>query len=509
MQTRTRCTARRRWRAAWPLLVAGAVGAGSNLVVTATRAPAWAQSPGRDPRPAPLADLEQAFATAARRISPSVVSITSTRKVRVPTPRTPLEEFFGGGRGPEFVPGPGTEHPHPSVLQQGLGSGIIIDEDGDILTNNHLVLNAEQIEVQLPDRRTVTARVVGTDSKTDLAIIRVSEGGLIPARLATRPRLDVGQWVLAVGTPFGLAQTVTAGIISATGREGIGVADYEDLIQTDAAINMGNSGGPLINLDGEVVGITTAILSRGGGNQGIGFAIPVTTAEHVVRSLIADGRVTRGWLGVTVQALTPDLARSFGYRHDGGVLLSDVLPGGPADRAGLRDGDIIAELDGTAVAGMSTFRNQVADAEPGSVLGVRVWRDGRLRTIHVTLGQMPGGDARPRTVPAGNTGRLGLELRDLTPELREHLGVNTETDGAVVVSVAPGSTASEAGLRSGEVITHVADAAVHSATEAQSALHAGDLAGGVRLRVTSGEASRYVLLKQEREAADATEASAR
>jgi serine protease Do len=444
----------------------------------------------RAPEERSARDFEDAFARAAEAIAPSVVSITSTRTLQGPRlVPWPFDDFFGGQL-PDFF----QRMPRRKFKQHGLGSGVIVDERGHIMTNNHVVAGAEELRVHLNGDRSFDAEIVGTDPKTDLAVIKIDARRLQPAKLAERADVRVGRWVLAVGSPFGLDQTVTAGIISAKGREGIGVADYEDLIQTDAAINAGNSGGPLINLDGEVVGINTAILSRTGGNQGIGFAIPISMARKIMRSLIETGKVTRGWLGITIQDLTPDMAASFGYESTDGVLVNDVLDEGPAAEGGLKAGDIIVARNGSDVTNMSSFRNEIAATAPGTEVELEVWRDGQREKLRIELGRMPKQAAR-RGTPQPMENRLGPQLTDLTDELRERLGLAEDVEGAVVAALVPGSPAAEAGLRVGEVITHVQGERVTSAAEAERRLSQEDLARGVRLRVRGKDASRFVLLK--------------
>ncbi len=460
-------------------------------------APADSPTAWAAPRPSAVS-FETAFTDAAQRISPSVVSITSTRTVTA-TPfggSNPFEEFFGGQM-PRFF---GPQGPR-EFRSRGLGSGVIVDSEGHILTNNHVVADADDLRVHLGDGQSKTATVVGTDPKTDLAVIKIDAEDVQPATLAQTGEVRVGRWVLAVGSPYGLEQTVTAGIISASGRAGVGIADYEDLIQTDAAINRGNSGGPLINLKGEVVGINTAIISGSGGNQGIGFAIPVGMARMVMRSLIDKGEVVRGWLGVWIQSLTPDLAETFDYERDYGALVGDVVEDSPAEQAGLESGDIIMEFDGQRVEDASELRNRVAQTEPDRRVDVVIWRDGRQRTLEVELERLPdeGDQVAGRPAEADNLEQLGVKFVDLTSELRDRLELSDDVRGAVVAAVAPMGPAAEAGLRVGDVVTQVQGMSVKDADDVKKLLKDVDLEAGVRLRVRSGDASRFVLLKSEGE----------
>ena len=447
---------------------------------SATRAPAT--PPGELPAPEPsVGDLELAFERAAAAIAPSVVSVLVEQEARSELPA--WMRPFGAPRGEV----------------QGLGSGVIIDEAGYILTNNHVVKDAQSVKVRLHDDRELPAEVVGTDPKTDLAVIKVRAGGLQAAPLHEGADLRVGQWVLAVGSPFGLTRTVTAGIVSAVGRGSMGITDYGDFIQTDAAINRGNSGGPLIDLRGRVVGINTAIFSPNGGSSGIGFSIPSEMARAIKEQLIAHGRVRRGWLGVVMGELTPDLADSFGYEGEQGVLIDDVDHAGPGYAAGIRAGDIVALLDGEPVRDMADFRNTVAQSGPEANIELQIWRDGQARSISVQLGILPGSEevpVRPRSkAPAATTVQsLGLELDDPDPRLRRQLGL--PEGGAVITAVESGSIADEAGLRRGEVIVRVAGQRASSAVDAQRKIKRGDLDQGLRIRVQRGPYGRFVVLRR-------------
>jgi serine protease Do len=381
---------------------------------------------------------------------------------------------------------------------RGLGSGVIIDESGYILTNNHVVEGATTLKVRLADDRELRAELVGTDPKTDLAVVRVRAEGLRAAPLHEGADLRVGQWVLAVGSPFGLSRTVTVGIVSAVGRGSMGITDYGDFIQTDAAINRGNSGGPLIDLRGRVVGINTAIFSPNGGSSGIGFSIPATMARAVKDQLIANGRVRRGWMGVVMGELTEDLARSFEYEGEGGVLIDDVDPAGPGHAAGLRPGDIVVRVDGAAVRDMADFRNRVAQAGPGAAVRVEAWRAGQPRELSVKRGALPESDEpvrAPTRAPAPAVQRLGLGLDEPDARVRRLLGLGPD-GGAVIVEVEPDSVADEAGLRRGDVLLRVGTESVGSAAQALRMLEQADLDEGVRIRVQRGPYGRFTVLRR-------------
>ena len=464
--------------------------------------PAARRAPEPEP-PAAIVDLEHAFERASAAIGPSVVSITSERPAREQLPQY-LRPFAD-----------------PDALMQGLGSGVIVDERGYILTNNHVVEGAERLRVVLHDDREYDATLVGADPKTDIAVIQIDARDLVPARLAENTELRVGQWVLAAGSPFGLSKTITAGIVSAIGRGDMEITDYGDFIQTDAAVNQGNSGGPLIDLRGRVVGINTAIASRDGGSNGIGFAIPISMGRAIMDQLIERGVVRRGWLGVVMGKLTPELASSFGYADTQGVLIDDLDPSGPAAKAGVRAGDIVAELDGRKVRDMSDFRNSISQAGPGTVVRMQVWRDGGMLPLKVALAELPdasGGAAssrrrgpstrpEPSRQPGRSSGprsgkppkasakpRLGLTLEDPEPALRRRFEL--PSGGALVTEVERGSLASEAKLGPGDILTRVAGTAVKSAAHALSLLRAADLEAGVRIRVQRGPYGRFAVLRK-------------
>ncbi len=369
------------------------------------------------------------------------------------------------------------------------GSGVIVDKSGIVLTNNHLIENAGEIEVGLSDKRKFKAKVLGRDPKTDLAVLKIEADGEFPAaELGDSDRLRIGQWAIAVGNPFGLDRTVTVGIISATGRRGLDVTTYESFIQTDAAINPGNSGGPLVSLDGKVIGINTAIVSVG---QGIGFAIPASMVRRVMPQLVATGRVTRGWLGVRIQPLTEDLAPSFGVKEGDGVLVADVMPGSPAEAGGLKNGDVILEFEGQKTAEVPDLQRVVADTEPGKAARVIVLRDGRRETLSVKIGEMP---ADEPVVASRGTERWGLSVQPITPELARQFKLPAG-EGVLVSEVDEDSPAARAGIRPGDAIIEVNRRRVKDLRSFEDAL--GRSEQDVLLFVQREGRSQYVVLKSE------------
>lgn len=450
----------------------------------------------------PSADqLSAAFQSVAETVRPSVVSISSSRMIegrsqRMPNPffGSPFEDFFGNDFFDRFFPQPPAGR---GFVQQGLGTGVIVSADGHILTNAHVVRDADEVRVRLHDDTEIDAEIVGLDTKTDLAVLKIDDDGLAPARLGDSDALSVGEWVVAIGNPFGLSSTITAGIVSAKGRSRVGLADYEDFIQTDAAINPGNSGGPLVNLRGEVVGINTAIATRSGGYMGIGFAIPINMARSIMTSLIEDGRVTRGWLGVVIQDLNEGLAESFGYDSSDGALVSEVTDDGPAAKAGLEPGDIIVSIGGDPVKDIDDLKLRVAQTRPGTEVEIEVYRDGRHKTLTVELGELESDDL---TVGRENGGgkKLGMMLRTLTPDIARQIGEDPDLRGVLVAEVEPLSPAARAGIRVRDVITEVQGEPVSDVNDFKRLLRSHDLDRGVRLTVRSGGAQRFVFLSSGR-----------
>jgi serine protease Do len=403
---------------------------------------------GTQPRiiPAALPIPPGSFAQVAESVGPAVVNINTVTRV---SGRTPVEEFFGD----EFFKRFFGDAPERQQVQRSLGSGVIVDPSGIVLTNAHVVERATEIEVSTADGKKHKAKLAGVDKKTDLAVLKLQGGGPYPAaNLGDSDAVRVGDWVLAIGSPFGLQKTVTAGIISAKGRS-IGQGPFDDFLQTDAAINPGNSGGPLVNMSGEVVGINSAILSRTGGNVGIGFSIPVNMAKRIYTELAAKGKVTRGWLGVSIQPLTPELAKSFGLKEPNGVLISDVMQQSPAATAGITSGDVIIEFDKKKVDSPQELQKVVAATPPGRAVPLKVWRDKGEKTLEIKIGETPDETVALKPTNKGKS-LLGLDVRPITPELARQLNLRTP-DGVIVFSVDDESAASEAGLQRGDVIREV------------------------------------------------------
>jgi Do/DeqQ family serine protease len=430
------------------------------LLPTAPAAVAQPRAPGRPAATAPAPDskallraLEDAFVSVADRATPSVVNVSVKVKPEAAqegAPSPEMEERFREFFGPELFER-FFGHRAPRDGGRAAGSGVIVDPRGYILTNNHVVENASAIEVRLSDGRKFPASLVGRDARTDLAVLKVESPAPLPvADLGDSDTLRVGQWAIAIGNPFGLDRTVTAGIISATGRTHVGVATYEAFIQTDASINPGNSGGPLLNLDGRVIGINTAIVSSG---QGIGFAIPITMARDIMTQLIARGRVVRGWLGVVIQDLTPELAAGFGVKEDAGVLVAEVMKDGPAEAAGLKPGDVITGFAGSTIKDVTDLQKRVAAVEPGRPTPIMVMRDHAPLALSVKVGEQPTDEAMA-AAEGGGEDVLGLTVEPLTPETarQNHLSVRS---GLLVTEVAPGSPGAEAGIKPGDAIVEV------------------------------------------------------
>jgi serine protease Do len=395
------------------------------------------------------------MAPAAKVAMPTVVKISASKVVKTQAQQLPegFEQFFGNGRG-----NGGMQKPQ-SHREAGVGSGVIVSPDGFILTNNHVVEGATDLMVTLPDRREFKAKVIGTDAKTDIALVKIDASGLPSITVGDSGKLQIGDQVLAIGNPYGIGQTVTMGIVSAVGRTtNLGIEEYENFIQTDAAINPGNSGGALVNDRGELVGINTAILAPGsGGNQGIGFAVPVNLARSVMNQLAEHGSVTRSYLGVTIQPVTPALAKAMGLSSPEGALVSDVQAGTPGQKAGLKSGDVILEINGNKIIESNELRMAVSMMEPGQSVKLKVFRDGNALDVAANVDAYPS-EKKERASNDSNgadKSMLGIAVDELTSQDARELGLPGSTKGVVVTEVDPSSKAAEAGLRKGDVIQQV------------------------------------------------------
>jgi serine protease Do len=416
--------------------------------------------------PAPVAPASNGFADIAKAVTPAVVNITTVTAEKVSDGRAMpdefrdrMEEFFGGpGRpfGPRGFRGPQGPAEPRGHRGGGQGSGVIVSADGYVLTNNHVIDGAREVAVTLPDKREFKGRIVGTDPKTDLAVVKIDGQRLPTVAWGDASKLQVGEYVLAVGNPFGLNSTVTLGIVSALGRGRMGITQYEDFIQTDAAINPGNSGGALVNTRGELVGINTAIFSQTGGYQGVGFAVPTTMSKPIYESLVKDGRVVRGYLGVGIQDLTQDLAKSFGISKAKGALVSDVKEGSPADQAGLKQGDIIIAYQGSPVEDAVALQRLVTRTPVGTKVTVTIVRDGHEKELTVTIREQQE-TARLANAEGGEPeyAFAGVAVQDLDRDTAKELGIKGKAQGVVVTSVEPDSGAEKAGLAAGDVIREI------------------------------------------------------
>ncbi len=434
----------------------------------------------------------QSFADLVQKVKPAVVNISTTTTVKIPG--SPFRHFFGPdeGEGPfgDFFHRFFGDIPDQELKQQSLGSGFIIDKDGYIITNNHVVDGADEIKVKLADGREFKARVIGRDQKTDLALIKISSifKDLPAISLGDSDRMRVGDWVLAIGNPFGLEETVTQGIISATGRV-IGSGPYDNFLQTDAPINPGNSGGPLINLSGEVIGINSAIIQSG---QGIGFAIPSNMAKKIIPQLKEKGKVTRGWIGVSVQTVTPEIAQALGLKEAQGVLVGEVVPGGPADAAGIKRGDVIVSFDGKEIKKVGDLPLLVADTPAGKSVEVKVMRDSKKLTLTMKVAEMPSGKlpAIGQVSPEG----LGLTVQSITPRIMAELQLRDKS-GVVVVNIQPGSPADDAGMQAGDLIKEVNRTPIKDLNDYNSAIQKAGRNKPVLFLVKRGTQTFYVTIK--------------
>jgi len=432
--------------------------------------------------PKDILATQQGFVTLVKNVTPSVVNISTTGKKKLVRP------FFEGS--PFFDEFFGERGGHPQYRREhSLGSGFIINKDGFIVTNEHVVRDAETIQVKLSNGSVYTGKVIGTDAKTDIAVIKIgAKEPVTPAVLGDSSKLQVGQWAIAIGNPFGLDRTVTVGVVSATGRSNMGIEAYEDFIQTDASINPGNSGGPLLNVYGEVIGINTAIVAAG---QGIGFAIPVNMAKQVVSQLIAKGNVSRGYLGVSIQTVSEEMARSFGLPKSTGALVNDVVAGGPAAKAGILQGDVITAFDGNQVKDVRQLQLLVGQTPVGKKVQVDLFREGKPVKVFITTAPAESAPPQAQQAPAeGEPASLGLSVKELSPELKAR-GVT----GVVVTDVEPGGVAEDSGIQPGDVIVSVNQKKVRNLAEYQKQIRNATGKGGAVLLVKRGGASIYFALK--------------
>ncbi len=448
-----------------------------------------------------LQGLQDAFVHVADAVRPAVVNVSTTqrppqresggrRPQLPPSFQGPFRDFFGEDFFERFFGQP------PQREQHSLGSGVIVDKRGYILTNNHVIEQADQIEVRLSDKRKFQATVVGKDPKTDLAVIKIDTSNDLPvATLGDSGKIRIGEWAIAIGNPFGLDQTVTVGVISAVGRSDVGITTYEDFIQTDASINPGNSGGPLVNLNGEVVGINTAIVASG---RGIGFAIPINMAREISTRRMSDGKVVRGWLGIGIQELTEEGAGQFGVKVGDGVLVSNVMPGGPSERAGLKAGDVLLDFNGTKISSVHQLQRVVADAAVGASAQVKVLREKQPVTVTVVLGEQPAELAVAGPEPSrgeGSVQRFGLTLQELTPDLREQLKLG-DGSGVLVSGIEEGGPAGRAGLRPGDLIVQANRKSVKSVQDFTQIVQQLGPGGSLLLLVQREGNARFVVLAE-------------
>ncbi len=432
----------------------------------------------------------RSFADLADKVKPAVVNISTTSIVTVPG--NPFRQFFGPDDGSmnnlfkNFL----ENSPDRKMKQQSLGSGIIIDKAGYIITNNHVVDNAEDIKVKLADGREFKAKVIGRDAKTDLALIKITSifEKLPVLILGNSDNIRVGDWVLAVGNPFGLEQTVTQGIISATGRV-IGSGPYDDFLQTDAPINPGNSGGPLVNMKGEVIGINTAIIPNG---QGLGFAIPSNMAKTITDQLRKKGKIVRGWLGVVIQTVTPEIAESFGMKEAQGALVNEVTSGGPADKGGIKQGDIIISFNGKKVKTANDLPFMVAETPVGKTVSVTVVRGGKEMNLQVRIEELTAQRIAAESQSPAQT--FGMKLENITPQLQQQLGINDKT-GVVVADVEAGSIADQAGIKPGDVIKETNHRPVKDLRDFRSAMVKSGAGQPLLLLVKRGKQAFYVTME--------------
>jgi len=461
---------RSRWLAlgAGLVLATGGFGIIRAAMNSATRPPATFRLADQNEGPS-----RNSFAPVVKRALPAVVKVSSAKVTKTSTefygsgPLDPFfRQFFGDDSGSRF------RMPREQ-REQGVGSGVIVSPEGYILTNNHVVDGATTVQVTLSDKREFKAQIVGTDPKTDIAVLKIDGRNLPYITIGDSSKVQVGDFALAIGNPFGVGQTVTMGIVSATGREGIGIDDYEDFIQTDAPINPGNSGGALVNDRGELIGVNTAILSHGsGGNQGIGFAVPVNLARQVMEQILKNGKVMRAYLGSIPQDVTPTMARAFGTKENDGALVGDVSPNSPAQKAGVKRGDIILEVNGKPVTDANGLRMRISMMSPGSAVNLKVLRNGGTHQLMAKLGELePSRAERARSErSSADSGLEGVAVENVTPQTARQLGLPANTSGVVVTSVDPASPFVDSGLQEGDVIQEVNHKPINNVSDYRQAI---------------------------------------
>jgi len=446
--------------------------------------------------PVSLGNFANGFSAVIKPALPAVVNIRTSKIVKPqPNQMSPMfndpmfRQFFGD----QFGQGQGKPH---AEREQALGSGVIITPDGTILTNNHVIDGASDIKVQLSDKREFAAKLVGADPKSDLAVLKIEGKDLPTLPLGDSSQLNVGDLIFAIGDPFGVGETATMGIVSATGRGRLGIEEYENFIQTDAAINPGNSGGAMIDIHGNLVGVNTAILSHGGsgGNEGVGFAIPISMAKPIMDQILAHGKVVRGYLGVHIEDFSPELAKSFNFNQSGGVLIGDVSPNTPASNAGLKRGDVIVKLNGQAVNDANDLRLTISQMAPNTGVKLEIWREGKTQDYNVSLGELPTEKTAAQGSDETGSGEIqGIEVQDLTPEFSQQLNLPAGTRGAVVTSVDPSSAAAAAGVSRGDVIQEINHKPVTNAAQYRQ-LMAGVGTQPILLLVNSGGVTHFVVV---------------
>jgi len=464
-----------------------------------TETPPAAEKPTPDPGTKSMAGVlvPHDFVGIANKVKPTVVNISTSHTMKRRDFRgfrgsEQFKDFFGEDFFNRFF----GNNPPKQFKQRSLGSGFIIDKEGYIVSNHHVVKDADEIKVKLSDDSEYEAKIIGKDPKTDLVLLKIEVNkDLSILEFGDSDALQVGEWVVAVGNPFGLSYTVTAGIVSAKGRV-IGAGPYDDFIQTDASINPGNSGGPLVNMDGKTIGINTAIMASG---QGIGFAIPINEAKHIIEDLKTKGKVTRGWLGLMIQEVTPELAESFNLPDHKGALVANVVPDSPADKAGIKRGDVVIEFNGKKISEYSDLPKLAARAEPGQAAEVKVNRDGKEQTFKVNIGEFPEETPELASQEGGETleeEKLGMSVQELTPELAEGLNLPKDETGVLVAEVEDGGPAAEAGIRRGDIIKEVNRVEVKDLKGYQEALKTSK-DKMILLLVKRGDSSVYRVIKLE------------